>query len=246
MQESSPLPPGQVEVDDFPRFGLATFAFRFPTETERIEIAVDGDVEHPTRFVAADLEPLERVEQVSDLHCVTTWTRRGLQWGGWRFRDFYEQLVEPRVRPETRATLVVLRAQDGLAQSLPLEDALAPDVLLADHLDGERLCVAHGAPIRFGAPAHYGCKSVRPPERGRVLARRAELSLSWPASPHEPPPRTRDARGARPRVPALGLPEALAGDDPARAPALRRGPATPPAARVVGRPWRGAALAPPG
>jgi DMSO/TMAO reductase YedYZ molybdopterin-dependent catalytic subunit len=161
MQESSPLPPGQVEVDDFPRFGLATFAFRFPTETERIEIAVDGDVEHPTRFVAADLEPLERVEQVSDLHCVTTWTRRGLQWGGWRFRDFYEQLVEPRVRPEARATLVVLRAQDGLAQSLPLEDALAPDVLLADHLDGERLCVAHGAPIRFVAPAHYGCKSVR-------------------------------------------------------------------------------------
>ncbi len=160
MHESSPLPPGQVEVDDFPRFGLANFAFRFPTETERIEIAVDGDVERPTRF-SAELESLERVEQVSDLHCVTTWTRRGLRWGGWRFRDFYEQLVVPRVRPEAGATLVVLRAQDGLAQSLPLEDALAPDVLLADRLDGERLGVDHGAPIRFVAPAHYGCKSVR-------------------------------------------------------------------------------------
>ncbi len=160
MQESSPLPPGQVEVEDFPRFGLANFAFRFPTETERIEIAVDGDVERPTRF-AAELGSLERVEQVSDLHCTTTWTRRGLRWGGWRFRDFYEQLVVPRVRPEAGATLVVLRAQDGLAQSLPLEDALAPDVLLADHLDGERLSVAHGAPIRLIAPAHYGCKSVR-------------------------------------------------------------------------------------
>jgi DMSO/TMAO reductase YedYZ molybdopterin-dependent catalytic subunit len=160
MQEPSPLPPGQVEVDDFPRFGLANFAFRFPTETERIEIAVDGDVERPTRF-AAELESLERVEQVSDLHCVTTWTRRGLRWGGWRFRDFYEQLVVPRVRPEAGATLVVLRAQDGLAQSLPLEDALSPDVLLADRLDGERLGVAHGAPIRLVAPAHYACKSVR-------------------------------------------------------------------------------------
>ncbi len=49
----------------------------------------------------------------------------------------------------------------GLAQSLPLDDMLAPDVLLADHLDGERLGVAHGAPIRLIAPAHYGCKSVR-------------------------------------------------------------------------------------
>ena len=160
MQGTPPLPPGQVEVDDFPRFGLANFAFRFPTETERIEIAVDGDVGQPTHF-AAELESLERVEQVSDLHCVTTWTRRGLRWGGWRFRDFYEQLVVPRVRPEPDATLVVLRAQDGLAQSLPLEDALAPDVLLADRLDGERLGVDHGAPIRLVAPAHYGCKSVR-------------------------------------------------------------------------------------
>jgi len=84
MQEPSPLPPGQVEVDDFPRFGLANFAFRFPAETERIEIAVDGDVERPTRF-GAELGSLERVEQVSDLHCTTTWTRRGLRWGSWRF-----------------------------------------------------------------------------------------------------------------------------------------------------------------
>jgi DMSO/TMAO reductase YedYZ molybdopterin-dependent catalytic subunit len=160
MRESSPLPPGQVEVDDFPRFGLMNFAFRFPTETERIELAVDGDVERPMQF-ATELASLPRVEQVSDLHCSTTWTRRGLRWSGWRFRDFYEQLVLPRVRPEASATLVVLRAQDGLAQSLPLEDMLAPDVLLADRLDGERLCVAHGAPLRLVAPAHYGCKSVR-------------------------------------------------------------------------------------
>ena len=160
MQESSPLPPGQVEVDDFPRFGLMNFAFRFPTQTERIEIAVDGDVERPARF-AAELESLERVEQVSDLHCVTTWTRRSLRWSGWRFRDFYEQLVVPRVRPEASANLVVLRAPDGLAQSLPLEDTLAPDVLLVDRLDGEPISLAHGAPIRFVAPAHYACKSIR-------------------------------------------------------------------------------------
>lgn len=159
MQESPSLPPGQVEVLDFPRFGLLNFAFRFPTETERIDVAVDGDVEHPSRF-SAELESLERVEQVSDLHCTTTWTRRGLRWGGWRFRDFYEQLVEPRARPEPDATLVILRSQDGLAQSLPLEDTLAADVLLADRLDGERLSVAHGAPLRLVAPGHYGCRAL--------------------------------------------------------------------------------------
>jgi len=160
VRESAPLPPGQVEVDDFPRFGVLNFAFRFPAQIQRVELAVDGDVAAPARF-AAELEALERVEQVSDLHCVTTWTKRGLRWGGWRFRDFYEQLVVPSVRPEDGATLVVLRGQDGLAQSLPLEDALGTDVLLADRLDGAPLPVAHGAPLRFVAPAHYACKSVR-------------------------------------------------------------------------------------
>ena len=161
MNEPSALPPGQVEIEDFPRFGLLNFAFRFPAETTRIELAVGGDVETPTCFGAEELASLERVEQTSDLHCATTWTRRGLRWGGWRFRDFHEALVLPRVRPEPATTLVVLRAQDGLAQSLPLEDALGPDVLLADRLDGEALGVDHGAPLRFVAPAHYGCKSVR-------------------------------------------------------------------------------------
>ncbi len=161
MPESPPLPRGQVEIEDFPRFGLMNLAFRFPTETERIEIAVDGDVEHAARLGAEDLASLERVEQVSDLHCTTTWTKRDLRWGGWRFRDVYEQLVVPRVRPESDATLVVLRGQDGYAQSLPLEDMLNPDVLLVDRLGGERLGVDHGAPLRLVAPAHYGCKSVR-------------------------------------------------------------------------------------
>ncbi len=160
MPEPTPLPPGQVEIDDFPRFGLGIFAFRFPTQTDRIEITVDGDVEQPMRF-SKELEALERVVQVSDMHCATTWTKRGLRWGGVRFRDFYEQLVLPQVRPEADATLVVLRGQDGLAQSLPLEDTLTDDVLLADHLDGQPLGVDHGAPIRFLAPSLYGCKSVR-------------------------------------------------------------------------------------
>ncbi len=194
-----PLPPGQVEVEDFPRFGLMNFAFRFPAETERIEITVGGDVEHPARF-SDELESLERVEQVSDLHCVTTWSRRGLRWGGWRFRDFYEQLVVPRVRPEASATLVVLRAQDGLAQSLPLEDALAPDVLLADRLDGERLGVDHGAPIRFVAPAHYACKSVR--HLCAIEFWRDARNYRYPAPSFLDHPRARVAQEER----AVGIP----------------------------------------
>lgn len=160
MTEPRDLPPGQVEVRDFPRFGLGKFAFRFPTNTKHVEIAVDGDVESPL-VVLDDVAVLPRVDQVSDFHCVTTWTKRSLQWSGFRFRDFYETIVEPRAKPRPGAELVVLRSQDGYDQSLPLEDLLAPDVLLADRLDGRPLPVAHGAPMRLVAPAHYGYKNLK-------------------------------------------------------------------------------------
>ena len=154
------LPPGQFESEAFPRFGWGQFAFRFPTDTGAVEIAVRGDVATDL-IVREELGELPRVEQVSDFHCVTTWSKRGLRWSGFRFRDFYETIVEPKAVPRPGASLVVLRSQDGYAQSLPLEDLLAPDVLLADRLDGRSLSVAHGAPIRLVAPAHYGYKNLK-------------------------------------------------------------------------------------
>ena len=154
------LPPGQHEREDFPRFGLGGFAFRFPKEPEELRIVVRGDVEHALTLTE-EIRELPRAEQVSDLHCVTTWSKRGLRWSGFRFRDLHESIVVPRARPEEGATLVVLRSQDGYQQSLPLEDLLADDVLLADRLDGEPLGIDHGAPIRLVAPAHYGYKNLK-------------------------------------------------------------------------------------
>lgn len=156
----SHLPPGQRERADFPRFGLTQFARRFPAETARASLEVVGEVEHELRLSDA-LSGLPRVEQTSDFHCVTTWSRRGLVWGGVRFADFYESVVVPQARPKAHATLVALRAQDGARTGLLLADLLAPNVLLADTLDGEPLTVDHGAPLRLVAPAHYGYKSVK-------------------------------------------------------------------------------------
>ena len=44
---------------------------------------------------------------------------------------------------------------------LPVADALRPNVLLADRLDGQPLSLAHGAPLRVVAPDHYGYKSCK-------------------------------------------------------------------------------------
>lgn len=160
MKRNADLPPGQYESVTFPRFGLASFANKFPKEIDRTRISIVGDVRHEITL-EAELEGLRCVEQMSDFHCVTTWSHRGLRWSGFRFSEFYQQLVVPLALPSSGVDFVVLRGQDGYRSSLPLADLLASDVLLADRLNDEPLSIAHGAPLRLVAPAHYGYKSVK-------------------------------------------------------------------------------------
>lgn len=160
MSGNPTLPPGQRETATFPRFGLPRYAFRFPKTTAPLRIAIRGDA---VQSAILDWEPerIGRTEQSCDFHCVTTWTHRDLRWSGVRFADFYERIVKPLVRPDADATLLVLHGQDGYQSALPLIDMLAQDVLLADMLDNAPLSVAHGAPLRLIAPAHYGYKAVK-------------------------------------------------------------------------------------
>jgi len=153
-----PLPPGQYDVHEFPRFGLPRFAHRFPKQVDRIELQILGDVEKPA-IASAELETLSRVEQVSDFHCVTTWSCRSLRWSGYLFSDFLERIAVPRARPVDDAWLILFCGQDGYRASLPLEDLLHGDVLLADRLNGLPLTLEHGAPIRLIAPLIMGTRT---------------------------------------------------------------------------------------
>lgn len=153
-------PQGQRERSEFPRFGLLQFAHRFPADTTRRGIRIVGELAN--ELVVDDiLDGLPWIEQISDFHCVTTWSRRGLRWGGVRFADFHERIIVPQAQPHPAATVFILRGQDGARTTMRLEDLLAPDVLIATTLDGAPLSVAHGAPLRLVAPAHYGYKSVK-------------------------------------------------------------------------------------
>ncbi|MGI9387220.1 MAG: molybdopterin-dependent oxidoreductase, partial [Methyloligellaceae bacterium] len=104
---------------------------------------------------------LERREQVSDFHCVVTWSRRDVRWSGVRFGDFYREIVVPNAKPDAGVAHIRVIGSDGYRADLLLDDALSPDVLLANRLDGEPLPLKHGAPIRLVSPAQYGYKSVR-------------------------------------------------------------------------------------
>ena len=76
---SNALPVGQQAREDFPRFGITRFAPYRGMVSEDYSVLIAGDVE-AFSITQADLSTLERVEQVSDFHCVTTWSYRGVRW----------------------------------------------------------------------------------------------------------------------------------------------------------------------
>ncbi len=78
-----------MERQDFPRFGLGGFAFRFPTETDRIEITVRGDlsIAHgaPIRLVAPAHYGYKNIKH---LRSIEFWTHaREYRFPGPRFMD---------------------------------------------------------------------------------------------------------------------------------------------------------------
>ncbi len=161
MKKNIQLPTGQKYLQSFPRFGLSMFIDWIPDAPSEKFLNLGGDVAAPCCLDISELSNLEHVNQVSDFHCVTTWSYPSVQWGGYRFRDFYEQIFKPRTHSQTNAQFVVFRCQDEYSVCLLLEDLLAHDVLLVDTLNQEPLPFDHGAPLRIVAPTHYGYKSAK-------------------------------------------------------------------------------------
>lgn len=131
----------------------------------------------------SELAGLGTHEQVSDFHCVTTWSRRDLRWSGVPFSVLYEEVIRPRVDPGGVGRFLAFHGVDGYADESMLDDLLADDVMLATALDGEPLTISHGGPLRLVAPEHYGYKSVKHLTRIE-LRRSTRRRLPW--SSHHP------------------------------------------------------------
>ncbi len=149
------LPPGQRRVDGFPRFGthLSRPAPAVPADPV---ITVRGAVTEAFDLPLAALADLPRRELTADFHCVAGWSATDLRWEGVPFAAFYRAHIEPALPAGTTVTHLRFRGLDGYAAVVQLEDALADDVLLAEHLDGAPLDSDHGAPVRLVSPSQYG------------------------------------------------------------------------------------------
>jgi DMSO/TMAO reductase YedYZ molybdopterin-dependent catalytic subunit len=120
-------------------------------------LRVDGLVGAPQSFSLADLKKMPRAEQVSDFHCVTGWSVPNVRWAGVRLGD----LLDRAGATNGVSALRFISAEKPYEDSLTLQQALLPDVMLAYEMDGHPLPRPHGAPVRLVMPEMYGYKNVK-------------------------------------------------------------------------------------
>jgi DMSO/TMAO reductase YedYZ molybdopterin-dependent catalytic subunit len=154
------LPPGQRTIGRFPRFG-AHLSRPAPEVPINPVIKIRGAVNEPFEVPLTTLAALPRRELTADFHCVTGWSATNLRWEGVAFETVYRTFIQPALSPTTTVTHVAFRGLDGWQSVMTIDDALADDVLVAEHLDGRPLDTDHGAPVRLVSPNQYGYISVK-------------------------------------------------------------------------------------
>lgn len=147
------LPPGQKLTTGFPVLDLGV-----QPEIPLAEwtLTLDGLIEKPATLSWAAFNALPQVEDVSDFHCVTTWSKYDCKWSGVAFTTLFE-LAEPK--PE--AKFVYFTSYDGYSTNVPLAQCLDDDVLVATSFDGAPVTREHGGPARVIIPKLYAWKGAK-------------------------------------------------------------------------------------
>ena len=141
-----------LDLGDVPNVSLADW---------RLEIA--GLVENRVTLTWEQFMTLPQVDDVSDFHCVTTWSRLDNHWGGVRFKAIAELAV-----PNDEAAWIICTGYDrdgnsgqSYTTNLPLSRAVEEDVLLVHTWEGQPLPREHGGPCRMITPKLYAWKGAK-------------------------------------------------------------------------------------
>jgi DMSO/TMAO reductase YedYZ molybdopterin-dependent catalytic subunit len=147
------LPPGQREVKNWPVLDLGVHP---NVPAREWEMKVGGLVEKPVTWRFDDLMAQPQFSHVSDIHCVTAWSRYDNRWDGVSGRHLLSV-----VRPKPEARFIIFKSYDGYSTNVPLEHFDDEDVLLAHGWEGQPISRDHGGPVRIVIPKLYFWKSAK-------------------------------------------------------------------------------------
>jgi len=147
------VPVGQTLTTKWPVLDLG-YHPQIPMDMWRLTI--DGEVENPIVLKWDDVMALPQTEDISDFHCVTTWSKLNMTWKGVSLLD-----IAALVQPKATATHIMCYGYDTYTTNVAIEEALKPDVLLAHTVEGEPLALEHGGPLRMITPQLYAWKGSK-------------------------------------------------------------------------------------
>ena len=123
---------------------------------DKWSLVIDGEVENPVILSWIDFMDLPQSDDISDFHCVTTWSKLDMEWKGVRMID-----IAALVMPKETATHIMCYGYDDYSTNISLEEALKPDVLLVHTFEGSPLPKEHGGPVRMITPQLYAWKGAK-------------------------------------------------------------------------------------
>lgn len=147
------LPPGQREVKNWPVLDLGVQP-DVPTTKWRLDVG--GLVEAPLSWSWTDFAAEPQARIVSDIHCVTAWSRFDNTWEGVSTHHLLSL-----IRPKPEARFVIQHGYDGYTTNVPLEAFAGANVLLACRWEGKPISREHGGPVRLVLPKLYFWKSAK-------------------------------------------------------------------------------------
>lgn len=153
VRSANRLPPGQRLVHNFPVLDLGIHP---DISVDQWELKLHGLVENPVTLNWAQFQALPQFQDVSDIHCVTTWSQFDMAWQGVAFFTLADL-----VKPKPEAVHVFFKSSDGYTTNNPLEVCLDDDVLIAHSWNGKPLTKEHGGPARVIIPKRYAWKGAK-------------------------------------------------------------------------------------
>ncbi|MCE5387019.1 MAG: molybdopterin-dependent oxidoreductase [Acidithiobacillus sp.] len=156
------------KIPTFPEY--YTYTGSYPQiDSQQYRLHCSGLVAKPQEFTLEELYQRSQAREIKTFHCVTGWVVQDVPWQGISLSTFLAEL-----QPSSAAKYVVFHSADGVyVDSLSLEQARAPGVILATHIAGQPLLRKGGYPLRLLVPQMYGYKSVK-------WVNRVELTSSRP------------------------------------------------------------------
>ena len=153
MERGNRVPPGQKVTKKWP---VLHFGGVPKIDEAKWTLRVFGLVEQERTLSFEEFSRLPAIRVLSDIHCVTRWTKLDNTWDGVSTSALKDVV---RLLPEAR--FVIVHGAPAFTTNLALDDFFQPDALLATRHDGEQINAKHGGTVRLVVPRLYFWKSAK-------------------------------------------------------------------------------------